>query len=64
MITGIELRSRIRQYRERAAELHSDAPNWHGEDTQEAMLDAADDYEFMADMLEKFQTTEEPPLLN
>jgi spore coat polysaccharide biosynthesis protein SpsF (cytidylyltransferase family) len=63
MISPIELKNRINQYRERAVELQSEAPNWQFEDTQDAMLDAADDYEFMADMLEKFQN-EERPLLN
>jgi hypothetical protein len=64
MMTAVELRNRIKQYRERAVELQFDAPNWQREDTQEAMLDAAGEYEFMADMLEKFQTTEERPVLN
>jgi hypothetical protein len=64
MISPIELKNRIKEYRERAAELQADAPNWQTEDTQDAMLDAADDYDFMADMLEKFQLTDERPVLN
>jgi hypothetical protein len=64
MISPIELKNRIMQYRERAVELQSDAPNWQTEDTQDAMLDAADDYEFMADMLEQFQKTDNRPVLN
>ena len=64
MITAVELRNRIKEYRERALELKSDAPNWQLDDTQDAMLDAADDYEFMANMLEEFQETEERPILN
>jgi hypothetical protein len=64
MISPIELKNRIKEYRERAVELQCDAPNWQTEDTQDAMLDAADDNDFMADMLEKFQMTEERPTLN
>ena len=64
MMTTLELKNRIRQYRERAAELQFDAPSRQKEETQDAMLDAADEYEFMADMLEQFQKTEERPLLN
>jgi PHD/YefM family antitoxin component YafN of YafNO toxin-antitoxin module len=64
MMTAIELKNRIKQYRERALELQSEAPNWQRDDTQDAVLDAADDYEFMADMLEGFQETEERPILN
>ena len=64
MMTAVELKNRIQQYRERAVELQSDAPNWQRDDTQDAMLDAADDYEFMADMLEEFQETEERPILH
>jgi len=62
-MTTLELKNRIKQYRERAAELQFEAPSWRKEETQDAMLDAADEYEFMADMLEQFQT-EERPFLN
>jgi hypothetical protein len=64
MITAIELRNRIKEYRERAVEQQSDAPNCRNEDTREAMLYFADGYEFMADAMENSQETEERQLLN
>jgi len=64
MITAIELSNRIKEYRARAVELQSDAPNYQSEDTREAMLYFAEGYEFMSNMMEKAQKTEEHPLLN
>jgi len=64
MITAIELSGRIKEYRARAVELQSDAPNYQSEDTREAMFYFAEGYEFMADMMEKSQETGGRPLLN
>jgi hypothetical protein len=64
MLTAIELRNRIKKYRERAVELQSAAPNCQSEDTREAMLYFAEGYEFMADTMENSQETEERRLPN
>jgi hypothetical protein len=64
MLSSIELRNRINEYRERAVELQSAAPHCQSEETRDAMLYFADGYEFMADTMENSQEAEERPLLN
>jgi len=63
MITAIELNNRIKEYRARAVEL-SIALKYQSEDTREAMFYFAEGYEFMADMMEKYQQTEARSLPN
>jgi hypothetical protein len=64
MITAFELGNRIKEYRERAFELRSNAPNCQSEGEREAMLYFANGYEYMADIMAKSQETEKRLLLN
>jgi hypothetical protein len=51
---------RARDYRDRAEQLRTIAQDWIGEDTQRSLLKVANDYERMADSLERLAKAEDP----
>jgi hypothetical protein len=52
-MTAEDTPARVRRYRRRAEELRTMAKDWHDPDTRAKVISMAEDYDRMADHLEK-----------